>query len=204
MRDKLNNLESKYPRIDYEVWFSLLDIPKEDIEKRIEMAEKLESVYFWLFNLITVSVLANEYIDTDSLIASVQYRLSDIADLDARYVSDHIVRFADETVRATVDNADDPFFLSDERATTLAADEAHTLCSYEELQEAYDNGMTRKTWNTQHDRRVRKSHVAADGQTVPIDKMFIVNGYEMATVKDSENGAPLSEISNCRCWVTFS
>ena len=64
--------------------------------------------------------------------------------------------------------------------------------------------MTRKTWNATIDRKTRKSHVEANGQTVPIDKMFIVNGYEMATVKDSENGAPLSEISNCRCWVTFS
>ena len=31
-----------------------------------------------------------------------------------------------------------------------------------------------------------------------------VGGSEMMVPRDTENGADLSEVSNCRCWVTFS
>lgn len=201
--DKLNNLSSKYPAIDYELWFSVMDIPKEDKDKRIELAEKIDDIFLWLFSLITLLATTQEVIDTESLVLSVQYRLGDLVSVESKYVSEHIVRIAGETVESTITHMDDEYFFSPQRASEIAADEAHTISSYEELQEAWDNGYTKKIWNTQRDRRVRRSHAEADKQTVDIDKMFIVNGYEMATVKDTENGAPLSEVSRCRCYVTF-
>lgn len=204
MVDRLNNLTNEYPSISYDAFFAVMDIPKEDKDKRIELAEKLDDIYIWLFSLITLMVATGQPLDTEYLVTSVEMRLMDVADVNVEYVTEHITRIATETVETTIERRDDAYFLSDQRATEIAADEAHTLCSYEELQEAWENGYTKKTWQTMNDKRVRKSHREADGQTVPIDKMFNINGYEMATVKDTEHGAPLSEVSGCRCWVTFS
>lgn len=200
--DRLNNLSTEYPPIDYEEWFK--EIPEEDREKRIDLAKSIEEVFDWLFHLIVLMVATGEEIDTEYLTMSVQYRLFDLENVNVRYVSEHVVKMAGETVQTTVTNVDSDYFVSPQRASEIAADEAHTYFSYEELQQAWEDGFTRKSWNTQHDRRVRKTHREADGQTVRIDEMFHVGGYEMATVKDTENGAPLNEVAGCRCYVTFS
>jgi uncharacterized protein with gpF-like domain len=49
------------------------------------------------------------------------------------------------------------------------------------------------------DERVRVSHWEADGQTVPINEPFIINGYKMMFPLDDSMGAPIDEIINCRC-----
>lgn len=202
--DQLNAIQTEYPAIDFEEYFSVLEIPKEDKEKRIELAEEVKDVYDWLFNLILLFMATGEEIDTEYLILSVQYRLSDLENVNVKYVSEHIVRFARETVETTVLYREDNYYLSPQRSSEIAAGEAHTYFNYEELQEAWENGYTHKRWNTRHDTRVRKTHAAVDGKTIPIDDLFLVGGSEMMVPRDTENGAELSEISGCRCWVTFS
>lgn len=59
-----------------------------------------------------------------------------------------------------------------------------------------------KTWRNAQDLRVRKSHIAAHGQTVLVAEKFTVGGYEMMYPKD--RSAPLSETANCRCMVEYS
>ena len=204
MIDRLNNLSRKYPAIDFEEWFSVMDIPEEEKEKRIEIAEKVNDTYLWLFNLIVLMVATGETIDTESLTLSVEYRLSEIANVNISYVSEHITRLAAETVGTTVRNAEVDYYVSPQRASEIAADEAHTLCEYTELQEAYENGKTRKTWHTRHDRRVRESHVNLDSKTIPITELFETDGSYLMCPHDTENGADLKEISGCRCWLTFS
>lgn len=60
-------------------------------------------------------------------------------------------------------------------------------------------GMTQKRWCSQDDPRVRPSHAAADGQTVPVSQNFTVAGYLMSAPGDP--AAPASETANCRCYV---
>lgn len=195
----MDNLNS----IDYVDFFEEIELPDEDKEKRIELAERIDDVYFWLFSYITVLLSLGEVVDTSSLIMSVEYRLYDLMDTNIRYVPEHIVRLANETVTATIDNAEDSYYLSDKRASEIAANESHTYFEYEELQEAWDSGKTKKTWHTKQDRKVRRSHRVLDGKTIPIEELFEVNGSYMMVPKDTENGASLTEISNCRCWATY-
>lgn len=202
--DQLNALQTEYPAIDYNKYFSVLDIPEEDKEKRIELANDIDDVYKWLFDFIMLAVVFGQEIDMEYLIMSVTYRLGDLENVNVKYVSEHITRFAKETVESTVIHKEEDYYLSEQRASEIAADEAHTYFNYEELQEAYDNGFTMKTWHTRQDKRVRDTHAELEGKTIPLEEMFEVGGYEMMVPKDSEQGADLSEISNCRCWAAYS
>lgn len=54
-----------------------------------------------------------------------------------------------------------------------------------------------KTWRTEHDDRVRATHRAVDGDTVPFYMPFIVGGFPMMYPGDET--APVEEVANCRC-----
>jgi len=54
-----------------------------------------------------------------------------------------------------------------------------------------------KEWSTALDGRERASHRAADGQTVPYDQPFIVQGEELMQPGDRRGSA--SNVVNCRC-----
>jgi len=56
-----------------------------------------------------------------------------------------------------------------------------------------------KEWVSVGDERVRQTHVAADGQVVPVNEVYIVGGFSMMFPGDTNWGAPLSEVVNCRC-----
>ena len=56
-----------------------------------------------------------------------------------------------------------------------------------------------KRWVATKDNRTRHDHKMADGQTVPYDEPFSVDGYPMLYPGDRSLGAPGKEIYNCRC-----
>ena len=64
-----------------------------------------------------------------------------------------------------------------------------------------DWGVAQKEWLSTADARCRPSHLAANGQTVPVDQPFMIGGYPMMHPGDMELGAPVSEIVNCRCTM---
>lgn len=57
--------------------------------------------------------------------------------------------------------------------------------------------LLRKTWRTEHDDRVRASHRAVDGVTIPLYQTFNVGGYPMLFPGDPMG--PADEVVNCRC-----
>ena len=58
-----------------------------------------------------------------------------------------------------------------------------------------------KTWRSQGDRRVRKTHRKADGQSVDMGEMFIVGRGRGRYPTDSR--LPKEESINCRCYMRF-
>jgi len=58
-------------------------------------------------------------------------------------------------------------------------------------------GVMNKRWVTRHDDKVRPTHAAAEGQTVPIAAAFIVGGEALKYPGDP-TGSP-GETYNCRC-----
>lgn len=68
---------------------------------------------------------------------------------------------------------------------------------------ALNSGKTRKRWRTFGDSRVRNTHRAASGQTVPINEPFIIGGSRLMFPCDTSLGADASEVVNCRCTVQY-
>lgn len=60
-------------------------------------------------------------------------------------------------------------------------------------------GVQKKQWVSQRDATVRKSHVVADGQIVPIRGMFIVG--DALLLHPADPNAPMKEKMGCRCFM---
>jgi len=57
----------------------------------------------------------------------------------------------------------------------------------------------KKEWVTVGDSRVRPAHIAADGQTVGLNDVYIVNGERLRWPGDTSLGASAGNVINCRC-----
>ena len=123
--------------------------------------------------------------------------------IDADY-SDEVKGFAESFIEATMRNIDKEYFTSEDRATVNAENTTNSVYNRHQLDEAIRIGKTSKKWVTMHDQRVRKTHEAADGQEVAIDKPFEVGGYQMMYPLDKSLGAHSKECINCRCVVIYS
>ena len=64
-------------------------------------------------------------------------------------------------------------------------------------------GAVRKRWQTILDGRERQSHRDANGQTVPLDQPFVVQGENLMYPRDSSMGASLNNIIGCRCSTRY-
>lgn len=67
---------------------------------------------------------------------------------------------------------------------------------------AIDLNSTRKTWRTKKDTRVRPSHYAMEGQSVPLNQPF-VSGAGVRLWHPGDPMAPLSETIMCRCRLSY-
>ncbi|MGG2460139.1 phage portal protein [Streptomyces sp. RGM 3693] len=59
----------------------------------------------------------------------------------------------------------------------------------------------KRTWQTRLDDRVRPAHAAAEGQTLPVNEPFEMEGWPVRFPGDPL--APLSLIANCRCRLHY-
>lgn len=58
-----------------------------------------------------------------------------------------------------------------------------------------------KVWLATSDDRVREDHADVDGESVPVNGIFLVGGYPMEYPGDQEG--PAEEVVNCRCTLTY-
>ncbi|AKL88292.1 portal protein [Gordonia phage GMA6] len=81
--------------------------------------------------------------------------------------------------------------------TTAAVESARAL-----VYEQAPRGTFVKEWVSEHDDRVRPSHVKADGQRKPAHLPFNVGGSQLQYPCDMSG--PVHEVANCRCYATYS
>ena len=60
-----------------------------------------------------------------------------------------------------------------------------------------------KEWRATEDGRTRDAHHLADGQRVPVDEPFVVDGEELMFPGDFSLGASPENTINCRCTVVY-
>lgn len=81
------------------------------------------------------------------------------------------------------------------RTAVTAAENAGRLDTYRAAQ---DMGIKlKKQWVATLDNRTRHAHAVADGQTVDVEKPFIIDGYKL--MKPGDESAPGYLVYNCRC-----
>jgi hypothetical protein len=102
---------------------------------------------------------------------------------------------AAELIRAKVDD------VSPWQAQMLARTDLNGLANGGSVMAAKLAGVERKRWLTAHDERVRPTHAAADGQTVPVGQPFSVGGEHLQHPGDPSGSN--AEVANCRCTVTY-
>lgn len=60
-----------------------------------------------------------------------------------------------------------------------------------------------KRWDSVGDSHTRPAHLAADGQEVPTNEPFIVDGERLMYPGDTSLGASAGNVINCRCIATY-
>lgn len=87
------------------------------------------------------------------------------------------------------------------RARTIARTEVAGAYNEAQYWVALESDVGVKTWLAIHDHRTRHSHNVADGQTVLVEKTFMVGGYP--AMYPGDPSLPAKEVINCRCVVIY-
>ncbi|MFC8282926.1 phage portal protein [Streptomyces cyaneofuscatus] len=89
--------------------------------------------------------------------------------------------------------------LGDYRATMIARTETVGGYSQASFLAALDQGAVRKTWVSTDDKRTRRTHRAAQGSTVAMNKRFPLTESRWP----ADPAAPANQSIQCRCVLTF-
>lgn len=203
--DELNLRERKLHSVPYEEYFSVMDLTKEDKERRIQFSEEFEDVMLFIFNLFLVM---QEYddINVEYIIKQVKKRYSEIVlkyiDIDD-YVQAYVNEFARNTIDVTIDHSDDDYYTSFDRARYIAENEANTIFNYANFRAAIEKGYTKKRWDDVRDNRERATHLKVGGTVIPINDAFLVGDSLMMFPKDTSMSISAEEIVNCRCTIKY-
>lgn len=207
--DQLNALyDAEHDRMsmDYDEYFGDMDLSDEQKERRKDSAGDLEEVFEVLLALVLYLYMEEAY-DYSEAIAEAQEAYQDIlagADVSDYYREVHVPNAVNGVVNTMLQNPDNPFNFSLDRARLIAENEANSIWNNAEYEEALKSKKTRKTWHTIIDKKTRDWHVEVNGQTKPITEPFEVNGELMQYARDESLGASGGNIVNCRCSVTYS
>lgn len=201
--DELNTFDYEQYINDY---FEPMQITGKQKEDRKQAARDFHD---YLYILLLSLGIQSEYIAVNWIAFEEEMRL-EFQRAALRYakntqmLSDYIAQKASDCARITRDNiSDGEYWVSEERATYEAVNEANEVFGCQEFQDAISQGKRYKTWHGIMDGRERKSHVKMEGKRIPINDYFIMDKGILLYPGDAYNGEP-EEVDNCRCWLIYS
>lgn len=209
--NSINPKETAARSVPFEQYFGEMELTDEEKRERIEMAYQFNDLFVIVLALMTAQVQFNAidygYVRNRLEIGYIEIVTSRGIVNDA-YIQQYAADFVDDFINTTVDNQDDSYYLSQDRAQFMAENESQTMNEYKEYVEAIKKGYKYKTWVTMNDPQVRKTHKKLEGKTIGIKSLFNVGSVQMRFPKDyskagSSNRA-LREIINCRCHAKYS
>lgn len=193
--DELHKLQS------FDQFFGKMQISKKQKQERIELSEDIEDLMIVLFVLLP----REENIEELKAIfkRDLKETVSNRMPLDDELTT-HLDKTIDEVVDTTIKNMDgDDYWLSEDRAKVIAVNETNTSYNHYEYVLAIESGYTQKQWLTELDDKVRPTHTEVDGETIPIDDLFVVGNSFMLYPMDTTYDAEAKEIINCRCTCVY-
>lgn len=207
--DELNNRKLDKEVVEERIvkYFSEMELPEEEIEKRIKVAMSFEDLFDRLFLLALAMAKVGKTDESwlKTFLFTGYVEVMEEYDFDAE--DSNLLDRANNTVQSVVDttlaNIGAIYYLSEDRAIENACTETNAISNYKLEQDAIKQGKMRKRWKTMLDNRVRTTHIMVDGQEVPIGQPFTVGGSEMMFPLDQSLGAPAKEVINCRCVCEY-
>lgn len=203
--DEVNNLVTNKRGIDFEEYFSTMGLSKEDQKKRVELAKILNDQFLVIVSLLfmTQKYNTNDYeLIRNQFVEMYKNAILGVIAIDS-YMSNYIEQISHDVIDSTLENPDDPYYVSPDRAVFMAENESNTCWNHQEFEDAIENGKTRKQWMDKRDSRERKTHLEVGGKIKPINEPFVVGDSLLDYPKDTKYGANAKEIVNCRCSIRY-
>ena len=206
--DEINKLGKSYKNraISYDEYFEPMDLTDEQKEERVSFSEDAEDTIMFILALISVmsgfDSVDEDYL-TETLTTSYLGVIGAYTGID-EYLERYASEFATDFIGTTLENIEDVWYLSNDRAMFDAENEANTVLNYKDYVNAIASGKTMKTWITFGDSRVRKTHRAVDGKTIPIKDLFEVGNSFMRYPHDLKFNPKPELYIGCRCSLKYS
>ena len=203
--DELNDLVANKRSMSFEQFFGEMDLSDEEIQQRIELAEKLEDGFLFVlallftmqqYNAVTWERARQEY---ESRYLSALAGYVTITPYIRQYVRDMSYDIMDSTKKHQAEY----YYYSPDRGKFMAECEANTTRSYQCNEDAIAQGKTMKRWLTMGDKRVRTTHKEVGGTSKPIGEPFYVGGSLMMFPRDTQYSPPNSLVCGCRCSIEY-
>ena len=195
-RDELNILADRY--------YKVMDISEDKKKKLKKDAWELFDLYM-LFFLWFKEAQENGVENTSYFLPRFQNEMQDVIS-SMGFVDDYFISYvaimALGIYTVTQAHKNEPYYLSEDRALTLALNESLSINNHLDLKRAKTDGYTLKRWCTELDNRVRPTHAVMEGETIPIDDYFIFPDCKGLFPHDVVNMTP-EECSGCRCWLEY-
>ena len=203
--DELNNLVANKRSMSFEQFFGEMELSDEEIQQRIELAEKLEDGFLFVLALLFTMQQYNE-VNWERARQEYENRyLSALAGYVTitPYIRQYVRDMSYDIMDSTKKHQSEYYYYSPDRGKFMAECEANTTRSYQCNEDAIAQGKTMKRWLTMGDKRVRTTHKEVGGTSKPIGEPFYVGGSLMMFPRDTQYSPPNSLVCGCRCSIEY-
>lgn len=203
--DEINSLLPNKRSMPFEQYFGEMELSDEEIQKRIELAEKLEDGFLFVLALLFTM---QQYSAVNWDQARQEYENRYLKALAGYvtitpYIQNYVRSMSYDIMDSTKNHQSEYYYYSPDRGKFMAECEANTTRSYQCNEDAIAQGKTRKRWLTMGDKRVRETHREVGGTSKPINEPFYVGGSLLQFPRDFSLGASTSETAGCRCSIEY-
>ena len=203
--DELNDLVANKRSMSFEQFFGEMELSDDEIQKRIELAEKLEDGFLFVLALLFTMQQYNE-VNWERARQEYENRyLSALAGYVTitPYIRQYVRDMSYDIMDSTKKHQAEYYYYSPDRGKFMAECEANTTRSYQCNEDAIAQGKTMKRWLTMGDKRVRETHKEVGGTSKPIGEPFYVGGSLMMFPRDTQYSPPNSLVCGCRCSIEY-
>ena len=203
--DELNSLLANKRSMSFEQFFGEMELSDDEIQQRIELAEKLEDGFLFVLALLFTMQQYNE-VNWERARQEYENRyLSALAGYVTitPYIRQYVRDMSYDIMDSTKKHQAEYYYYSPDRGKFMAECEANTTRSYQCNEDAIAQGKTMKRWLTMGDKRVRTTHKEVGGTSKPIGEPFYVGGSLMMFPRDTQYSPPNSLVCGCRCSIEY-
>lgn len=203
--DELNDLVANKRSMSFEQFFGEMELSDDEIQQRIELAEKLEDGFLFVLALLFTM---QQYNEVNWERARQEYENRYLSALSGYvtitpYIRQYVRDMSYDIMDSTKKHQAEYYYYSPDRGKFMAECESNTTRSYQCNEDAIAQGKTMKRWLTMGDKRVRVTHKEVGGTSKPIGEPFYVGGSLLLYPRDFSLGASTAQTAGCRCSIEY-